>query len=324
MKPLALTYAANIAARMTLLLALWSLALGFLAFGVFADEKGLISPVHADSVQVANGLAAKDSLSDSALAHLELQRAARRDSLLRGELKQTETDEDAVAEARTTNYALSFAADVHRTGIGGDDFAKAFYVVAAIVVVGGTLIYLPVVVYKLIRNEEKFPLRHEVGLTYLYSSSYWQSTEGGPKLYRDTHMPGMRYTALIARPVIGLGLTLEGGYLAPDFGSSLQVTEQIDVHGAYGLIGPMLRFWPESPASLSLEFLNGTSTSTAVGWVTKARASAQMKLGRHAFFSLQLGSLFYDLHFFDGTVWHEGAFNRDLALTLGVEAGYAF
>jgi hypothetical protein len=270
------------------------------------------------------------SCQDSVIAATQAE-LARRDSLLReqsvlarkgGDPNAEASDESAAAEGRASHYFLNFVGDWSMSGLGGKDLAEAVYVVAAIVAVGGTLIYLPVVVYKLVRNQEKDPIHQELGLSYLYSGTNWQG--GGEPLYRNTHMPGLRYTALIAHPVVGLGLTVEGGYLAPNFEGSLQVTDQIDLHGAYGLIGPMLRFWPQNAVTLAFEFLNGTSTSSSVGWVTKARINAQMKLGRHAFVGLNMGSLFYDLHFFDATVWRQGAFNRDLALTLGFEAGYAF
>jgi hypothetical protein len=293
---------------------------------------GLAMSVHADEIpecatlQGESRIACQDSVIAATRAEL-----ARRDSLLReqsalarngGIPDEKAADENTVADERTRHYFLNFVGDWGMHGLGGKDLAEAVYVVAAIVAVGGTLIYLPVVVYKLIRNQEKDPVHHELGASYLYSGTNWQG--GGEPLYRNTHMPGLRYTALIAHPVVGLGLTLEGGYLAPDFEGSLQVTDQIDLHGAYGLIGPILRFWPRNRVTLAFEFLNGTSTSPSVGWVTKARINAQMKFGPHAFVGLNMGSLFYDLHFFDGTVWRQGAFNRDLALTLGFEAGYAF
>ncbi len=260
------------------------------------------------------------------LACFDSLQAARlkRDSLLRAETKTTAKDatDDPVAQERTSNYAIGLAADLGRTGWVSDDLAKAVFVVAAVAAVGGTLFYLPYLAYKMIVNRENYPIEHEIGASYTYSSMNWEG--GGSTLYRDTHMPGLRYTVLIAPPKVGLGLTLEGGYLAPSFDRSLNVRDNVDLGGAYVLVGPILRFAPRSPIGFSLEFLNGTSSAEAVGWVSKARANLQARLGEHALMGLNLGSLFYDLHFFDGTVWRQGAFNRDLSLTLGLEFGYRF
>jgi hypothetical protein len=288
------------------------------------------------------------SLSDSTCQQIEYEARvacldslhsleAKRDSILRGPEKNSETSNSQGAESkrhteketsdngdaeRNTGYALNFMADWHLHGLDGSDFAKTFFVVAAVAVVGGTLIYLPVLTYKMIRNRERDPITQEMAFAYSYSGTNWEG--GGSPMYRGTHMPGLRYSAVIAHPHVGLGLTVEGGYLAPSFEGSFDPTTQVELHGSYGLIGPMLRFGPQNPVTVSLEFLNGTSTAKAIGWVTKARMGVQAKLGRHALIGLQLGSLFYDMHFFDGTVWRSGSFNRDLAMTLGLETGYCF
>lgn len=279
-----------------------------------------------NSMQASAGILCAQTDSLRRLACFDSLQAARlkRDSLLHAEAKPADRDAsaDEVTRERSANYAVGLATDLSRTGWASDDLAKAVFVVAAIAAVGGTLFYLPYLAYQMIANRENYPILHEVGLSYTYSSMNWDG--GGSPLYRDTHMPGLRYTVLIAHPGVGLGLTIEGGYLAPSFDRSLNVADNVDLGGAYGLLGPILRFAPNSPVGFSLEFLNGTSSAEAVGWVSKARANAQGRLGEHALIGLNLGSLFYDLHFFDGTVWRRGAFNRDLALTLGFEFGYRF
>lgn len=273
----------------------------------------LVPPL-ADSLKDTAHVAENDSLS---------REFARRDSLLKVVGPQSSaSDPDAREKERAAQYAVGFMGDWGAHGLGGKDVAAAVYVIAAVAVIGGTLIYLPVLIYKMVRNQESYPLYHELGLTYTYSGTSWEG--GGSPLYRDTHMPGLRYTALIGHPYLAMGLTLESGYLAPTLEEAWDPATRVDLGGLYGLIGPQLRFGAQSPIHFSLEFLNGTSTASAVGWITKARANLQAKLGNHALVGLSVGSLFYDLHFFDGTVWRSGAFNRDLALTLGIETGYRF
>jgi hypothetical protein len=282
------------------------------------DSTSLIQRPCANRDTVAR-LACQDSI---------IQEMSRRDSLLKTQAAQWKRssveDEDAsdVQSERTSRYFFGFLGDWSVHGMGSKDLAEALYVVAVVAVVGGTLIYLPVMLYRMARNQQQDPIHHEFALTYAYSGSNWEG--GGQPLYRDTYMPGMRYSLVVAHPVVALGLSIEGGYLASHFEEALWVTPETDLRGGYGLIGPMLRFGALSPVHFSLEFLNGMSTAQAIGWISKARANVQMKVGNHGLVGLNLGSLFYDMHFFDGTVWREGRFNRDLSLSIGLEGGYRF
>lgn len=257
-----------------------------------------------------------------------IQEMARRDSLLKVQVAQTrgspdaENDATALERDRSSQYFFGFLGDWHHHGMESKDLAQALYVVAVVVVVGGTLLYLPVMIYKLARNEQHDPIHHEFALAFAYSGSNWEG--GGQPLYRNTYMPGFRYSLIVAHPIVALGFSTEGGYLASDFDETLSVNTYSDLRGAYGLVGPMLRFGALSPIHFSLEFLNGMSSAEAIGWISKARANVQLKLGDHGLLGLNVGSLFYDMHFFDGTVWREGSLNRDLSLTMGLEWGYRF
>jgi hypothetical protein len=310
-----------------------ALAMGLWLGGILLAGAAETTPSDSSATSTTSRPCAHlDSSARLACQDSVIQVLSRRDSILSSgqrsrasavsDPEDQEDDVDAVDVDRRSDYFFAFLGDWRVHGMEGDDFAKALYVIAAVVVVGGTLFYLPVMAYKLARNEQRDPIHHEFALAFGYSGGNWEG--GGYPLYRNTYMPGMRYSLLVAHPVVALGLTVEGGYLASEFEESLPTSIASELRGAYGLIGPVLRFGAQAPLHFSLEFLNGVSTAEAIGWVSKARANVQMNVGDHLLLGVNAGSLFYDMHFFDGAVWREGSFNRDLSLSLGLETGFRF
>lgn len=228
---------------------------------------------------------------------------------------------DADEDSRNMVYVGQFMSDMGESG-SGSDLAAVIFVGVGIVVIGGVIVYLPKLIYDMVRNKQRYRVDHELGFTYTYSVANWEG--GGSPLYRRTLMPGLRYSAVIARPYVGVGLTLEGGYLASELSGSLAIPERVKDDGVYALAGPVLRLAPNSPTQFTFEFLNGTSSAENVGWVSKARISLSQRFNEHFVMALQLGSLFYDLHFFDGLIYREGNLNRDLTLTYGLEMAWRF
>jgi len=238
------------------------------------------------------------------------------------ESKNEETS-DAVQQERNSIYIAQLFSDVN-AGSSGDakEWAEWFYVAAVVLIVGAVIITVPKLLWDLSQNKERYPVSHEFNLGYTYSGQSWEG--GGSPLYRDTHMASLRYTVMIQKPILGIGLTTQGGYLAPHLRSTLEPIRNIDAAGAFLMVGPCLRFGAQSPVSLSFDFLNGTSTAEAVGWITQTMATLQWRHHQHYTVALRGGSLFYDLHFFDGLAYREGSFNRDINLIMGIETGYAF
>jgi hypothetical protein len=283
---------------------------------------------------------ASDTAIDAPRALQEMQEKYRRqDSLTRseggGEWHRKGLDTLVVGaqpdasenEERTKSYIGGFFYDsIHAGGswdLDGGDWAAVIYVVVGAVVVSAFVIYAPYLLYQLIANDGRDPVFHEIGLRYSYSGKTW--SDGGPPLYRNANLLGLRYAVGLDKSGFGLGLSMEGGYINLSLQDMQNPTQAFDFSGGYLVAGPMVRFGNNRPASFTLEFLNGTSDHGSIGWISKSRMTVQGRVGPSGLLvGAHLGAVFYDLKFYDGLVQRQGDFNRDLSLILGVDTGWEF
>ncbi|MEO7425642.1 MAG: hypothetical protein ABI036_10675 [Fibrobacteria bacterium] len=283
---------------------------------------------HQDSLR-------RDSLAVYGIAHPAAQ-ATSPDSLILGLPIEGETtaEHTMVADKDVTRgWFVNLMADWNGWGHGkgggggggGDpDWAAIIFVVVGVVVVGAFLIYGAQAVYELATNDEDVPVFQEMGLRLSYSGQKFGGADGEPDLYRDTYLTGIRYAIGLDRPGMGMGLSVEGGYLDVKLRGVSDPSRSFDFRGGYLVAGPLLRFGHNDPFSFSLEFLNGTSTHASIGWISKSRMTFQAKVASHTLVGAHLGAAFYDLHFLDGLAWRQGDFNRDLTMIYGLEAGWEF
>jgi hypothetical protein len=208
-------------------------------------------------------------------------------------------------------------------GLDGKDWAAIIYVVVGVVVVGAFIVYAAQTLIELSLNQEHAPLFQEAGLRLSYSGHSWRDGAGAD-LYRDAYLAGIRYGIGFDRPGADIGLAVEGGYLDIRLSPADGAGDAFDFRGGYLIAGPLLRFGSFDPLCFSLEFLNGTSTHSSIGWISKSRMALQTRFGRHEVVGVNLGAVFYDLAFLDGLAWRQGDFNRDLSLIGGVDFGWEF
>ncbi len=234
-----------------------------------------------------------------------------------------EDREYSVKTDRTMTYVAAF---VHDVGNKGDrkfsDWGEWVYVAVVVVVVGGAIIFLPKVIYDLSVNKNDVPVSQEVKGAYTYSGSNWEG--GGGDLYRGTHMTDLQYTVFLASPKVGLGLTINSGYIVTRLEDIARPDQGYQFSGAFFLLGPQLRIGTRSDWALTFDYLNGTSTAKQIGWISKAQMGLQYKFPSKLVLGLTLGSLFYDLNFFDGLVWRRGSLNRDMTLQIGSSLGWSW
>jgi hypothetical protein len=310
---------------------------------------GSVQPAKADTDSVARipralrELAAKraahldslrrDSLSTYGITHVSTDSESR-DSLTLGvqpEHKPT-ADHTVVDEDETRGWFVNLMADWRGEGHGksggggssgsGHEWAAVIFVVVGVVVVGAFILYGAQTVYELATNRDDVPVFQEMGLRLSYSGQEYGGAEAGTDLYRDAYLTGIRYAVGLDRPGMGMGLSVEGGYLDVKLRGISDPSQTFDFRGGYLVAGPLLRFGRNDPFSFSLEFLNGTSTHASVGWISKSRMTLQAKVARHTLLGAHLGAVFYDLHFLDGLAWRQGDFNRDLSLIYGLDMGW--
>lgn len=230
---------------------------------------------------------------------------------------------DEVQRERTQAYVAHFIADASVDTHGSKEWAEALFVAAGVVVVGAVILYLPKLLYDYATDPDETQVYREAAVRYAYTGSSWDGGSGSP-VYRDTHLLSARFTLGLRRPVLGMGLTVEGGYLRARLEEIASRPDQVfGLGGAFGLIGPSLRIGSDRYA-FGVDFLNGTSLAQQIGWISEGRFSGEARLGKRFLLGAYLGALFYDLRFFDGLIWRRGVFNRDLALLAGVETGVVF
>ncbi len=256
-----------------------------------------------------------------------------KDSLILGgkparheEADHTRVDDDE-AKGWFANLVLDWTDRGHGGrggGMSGSDWAAIIYVVVGVVVVGAFIIYGVQTIVELAANEGDYPLFQELGFRLSYSGKEFRDAQTGPDMYRDAYLTGIRYAIGFDRPGMGMGLSVEGGYLDVKLRGISDPGHSFDFNGGYLVAGPLLRFGSNDPFSFSLEFLNGTSTHASIGWISKSRMTLQAKVGSHTLLGAHLGAVFYDLHFLDGLGWRQGNFNRDLSLIYGLDAGWEF
>ncbi len=308
------------------------------------------TPNSVDSVAstVPSASTAKDS-ADSVQAPRALreyqERSRRKDSLtharLRKNLLYTENDSaftanesankseaDASAtKERVHGYFQNFFLDFSNANWGGKwdgaDWAAVIYVVVGVVVVGAFIVYGVHTIYEIVTNSEGDPIFKEIGLRYSYSGKQW--SDGGPPLYRNANLMGIRLAMGLDRHGMGLGVAVEGGYIDLSLRNTDIPTEAFHFQGGYMVAGPIVRFGNNKPASLTFEFLNGASNQPSIGWISKSRMAVQSRVNNSGLLlGAHLGAVFYDLKFYDGLIQHRGQFNRDLSLVMGIDTGWEF
>lgn len=259
----------------------------------------------------------------------EITERGNRDTERENRADHTRVDEDLDDDGRHHNWFVNIFADVREGGGGGggwdsDDWAAVIYVVIGVVVVGAFVIYGVQMLGEMAINQGDYPLFMEAGVRLSYSGKAIEDQQGVGKLYRDAYLAGLRFAIGFDRPGMGIGLAAEGGYIDVFLRSSSDPARTFDFKGGYLVAGPMIRFGDNNPWSFSLEFLNGTSTHEAIGWISKSRMTLQAKVSEHMLVGGHLGAVFYDLHFFDGLGLRQGNFNRDLSLVWGLDTGWEF
>jgi hypothetical protein len=240
------------------------------------------------------------------------------------EVGDEESEEEKVQRSRLAGYGVQFASEWN---MGGDskELALALFVAAGVITVGAFVIYMPKLIYDLVQNENKHPIIHKMTGTYAYTQNDWDG--GGtfstsPELH--THLAGLKYSVAIQKPSAAIGLTIEGGYLRSRLLGLADWEPAWDFEGSYWLAGPNVEFFPRSPVGLGFEFLNGSSTSPDIGWISKAQTALRWRATPHWTYSPYIGALFYEMRFWDGYVFRRGNLNRDLTLLGGLEAAYSF
>ncbi|MDB5051230.1 MAG: hypothetical protein JWO30_4301 [Fibrobacteres bacterium] len=256
---------------------------------------------------------------------------AHADSLIAGPGREAdedaEADHTAIEKDRAKGWFVNFFADVTDGGGGGWDaheLAAVIYVVIGVVVVGAFILYGAQTLYDLATNQEDYPVFMEAGVRVSYSGKALKDPDGGSDLYRDAYLAGLRFAIGLDKPGMGLGLTVEGGYIDVRLRGISDPSRSFDFEGGYLVAGPLLRFGGNDPFSFNLEFLNGTSDHASIGWISKSRMAVEAKVSPHTLIGAHLGAVFYDLHFLDGLGWRKGNFNRDLSLIYGLDAGWEF
>jgi hypothetical protein len=255
--------------------------------------------------------------------------AAKEDALPPGRIARgarAEADATGYERERAKGWFFNFFADASdgKADWDGGDWAAIIYVVIGVVVVGAFLVYGAQTLYELAVNEDDHPVFMEAGLRMSYSGKALRDPAGRDDLYRDAYLAGLRFAIGFDRPGMDLGLAVEGGYIDVYLKGISDPAKAFDFKGGYLVAGPVLRFGRNDPLSFSLEFLNGTSNHSSIGWISKSRMTLQTKVGSHTLLGGHLGAVFYDLHFLDGLGWRNGNFNRDLSLVYGLDAGWEF
>ena len=294
-----------------------------------ACKEAMLSARASDSAKAA--LAKTDSIMvDSTRpprALLEIDKHNEKKQLsLKEQPEDSKAEPDASEAAeRTRSYLGDFFLDIQdgNWDWDGDDWAAVIYVAVGFVVVGAFILYGGQTLYELITNKNEDPVFQEAGLRYSYSGKTWSG--GGPPLYRNANLIGGRYAIGLDRGGMGMGLTVEGGYIDLSLRDTDNPARAFEFQGGYAVAGPLIRFGNNRPGSISFEFLNGASDHPSIGWISKSRISVEGRIGRTGLLvGGHVGAVFYDLKFYDGLAQRRGSFNRDLSLVLGLDTGWEF
>lgn len=239
---------------------------------------------------------------------------------------EAETDADDIQERRNQGYLSQFFLDVGRGGGWDwdlDEWAVVLYVVIGVIVVGAFLLWGIKALYDLAVNKDDSPVFKEAALQFSYSGRTLHDPDGA-ELFRDAWLMGGRFAFGVEKPVVSFGLALEGGAIDLSVRALESNREIVDVRGGYLVGGPLIRFGRYRPLAFTLEFLNGTSTHSSIGWISKSRMTLAAKARGGLTYGAHLGAVFYDLRYSDGLVYRRGDFNRDLSVLFGVDAGWSF
>ena len=252
----------------------------------------------------------------------------------RGAVLVTDADRDADAEAgaddiqkqRNRGYYSQFFLDLSRGGDWDwdlDEWAVVIYVVVGVIVVGAFVLWGVKALYDLAVNKDDSPVFKEAALQFSYAGRTLRDADGS-EMFRDAWLMGGRFAFGVEKPVVSFGLALEGGSIDLSVRALDTDREIVDVRGGYLVGGPLIRFGSYRPLAFTMEFLNGTSDHSSIGWISKSRMTLAAKTRGGLTYGAHLGAVFYDLRFSDGLVYRRGDFNRDLSVLFGVDAGWSF
>jgi hypothetical protein len=202
-------------------------------------------------------------------------------------------------------------ADVSR---GGGDAAAVVFVVIGVFVVAALIVYAPIFLYRAATGPEQ---RYwwDAGLTSTLLTGDDSGTLVGVKLQGGLTEGGVH---------IGLA----GEFGAMDLKLKLRERDAADrtrsnhVGGAYGLVGPAVRFTlenPKHPAHVFLELLAGTSDRRQLRTISVARAGVSVALYERLSLGLSGGAMYTHLRKSEGLVRQ-----NEFGYLMGVEAGYRF
>ena len=240
--------------------------------------------------------------------------------------RRSDATPDDVQAARNQGYLANFVADMGKAGSGDwdvGDWAVVIYVVVGVIVVGAFVFGGAKALYDLAVNEERVPgLQGGRAALLLFRPLPARPGRVGPVPGRLSHGGALRVRRREALPVPGPG---PGGRIHRPVGA--RPGDQPGNRGRAGgylVGGPLVRFGRYRPLAFTLEFLNGTSNHSSIGWISKSRMTLAAKTRGGFLYGAHLGAVFYDLRFTDGLVLRRGDINRDLSLLMGLDAGWAF
>ena len=224
---------------------------------------------------------------------------------------------------RTHTYFASFITDVSNTNADLDELAVVIFVAVGIVVVGAFIITAGKVIYDIIFKRKYFPLWREIGLSGMISGETINRNKSSTYL-EETDFLSILFGLGLEKELLGIGVRAELGYIHLRIENELDPKEFFNAKGFYFLFGPIMRFGDKKPFSLNLEFLNGTSNDTSIGWLSKAMISGRIKTRRHLYYGLQIGAIYMKLSQLDGLLIKNREINREFNLLMGIETGYEF
>ncbi len=234
-----------------------------------------------------------------------------------------EVEQDVVSEGYVNTFG-QFITDMGKGGGGNDEeWAIVIMVVIGTVAVAGFILLGGKILYDMIVNKKKFPIWRDFSLIYTYSS-HRVSGPAGPNHTEDVHFLSTRFALGWQRPVTGVGVGVEAGYLDINVKQSSDARDVFDINGYYILFGPVLRFGQLNPVALKLSFYNGTANRSSIGLISKSRADLQCRISGPFYLGGHFGALYTDIDYSDGFLLKNWTLNNDFTLIYGFHFGYAF
>lgn len=196
-------------------------------------------------------------------------------------------------------------------GGGGKDAAAIFFVVIGVVVVAMLVVYAGKYVRDAVVNHEQQTYWYDYGAQVTLISG--SGGDGGA-------LTGLKFSGGVVEEGVRIGLAGELGYLDQTLTSSATNGTTTHVHGAYGMVGPAIR-WPlgaeDNPSYAYLELIAGTANHRDVGVMSNARVGVNLNANAGWRFGFNLGAMYTDLK------TTQGLLQRDkYSFVYGLDVGY--